>query len=153
MAIKRLAEEKSMERDHPAVAVSRKVVWAGRIMSTLPVLMLVMSGVMKLLKPDPVKEGFTKLGLDVNLATGLGILELTCTLLYVIPKTSVLGAILLTGYFGGAILTHLRVGEQFIGPVVLGLLIWGGLYLRDSRVRALLPFRSAQPVSLSEPPS
>jgi uncharacterized membrane protein YphA (DoxX/SURF4 family) len=117
------------------------MLWAGRVMSAVPVLMLLMSGVMKLLNPPFLKDGFSKLGLDLKLALGLGILELTCTLLYVIPRTSVLGAILLTGYLGGAILTHLRVGDQFIGPVVFGLLVWGGLYLRDVRLRALIPLR------------
>ena len=130
-----------MQTDIPSAPVSAKMLWAGRIMSTLPVLMLLMSGVMKVLQPPFLREGFSKLGLDVNLALGLGILELTCTLLYVIPRTAVLGAILLTGYLGGAILTHLRLGEQFIAPVVLGLLVWGGLYLRDVRLRELLPLR------------
>ena len=130
-----------MQTENPPAPVSKKMLWAGRIMSTLPVLMLIMSGVMKLLKPPTVKEGFTHLGLNENLSLGLGILELTCTALYAIPRTSVLGAILLTGYCGGAILTHLRIGEQFIAPVVLGLLVWGGLYLRDARVRALIPLR------------
>jgi hypothetical protein len=73
---------------------------------------------------------------------GLGILELICAVIYVIPRTSMLGAILLTGYLGGAIATHVRVGEQFIMPAVLGVLIWGGLYLRDYRLRALLPLRT-----------
>jgi hypothetical protein len=121
--------------------VSKTALWTGRIMSALPVLMLLMSAVMKFLKPPPVVEGFAHLGLPESLAIGLGVLELACTVVYVIPRTAVLGAILLTGYLGGAILTHLRVGDQFIGPILFGVLIWGGLYLRDRRLRALIPLR------------
>jgi uncharacterized protein YndB with AHSA1/START domain len=122
--------------------VSKKAIWAGRILSALPVLMLLLSGVMKLVKPAPVVEGFTHLGYPESLSLGIGILELVCTVLYVIPRTSVLGAILLTGYLGGATATHVRVGEPFFAPVILGVLIWGGLVLRDSRLRDLLPLRS-----------
>src|SRR6266540_2736003 len=91
--------------------VSKKMLWAGRILSALTVLVFLMSAVMKFAKPAPVVEGFTHLGLPENLALGLGILELACTIIYVIPKTSVLGAILLTGYLGGATRTNLRVGD------------------------------------------
>jgi len=121
---------------------SKTMLWAGRIMSALPVLMLLFSGVMKLMKPAPVVEGFAHLGYPERLALGLGIVELTCAVVYVIPRTSVLGAILLTGYLGGATATHLRIGEPFFMPIVLGVLVWGGLYLRDDRLRALLPLRS-----------
>jgi hypothetical protein len=107
----------------------------------LPVLMLVMSGVMKLLKPPDVIDGFTKLGYDPNLALGLAVVELACTALYVFPRTAVLGAILLTGYLGGAVATHVRVGDVYVIPIVLGVLVWGGLYLRDVRVRTLIPLR------------
>ena len=123
--------------------VSKKAFWAGCFLSALPVLMLLMSGVMKLMKPAPVVEGFTKLGYSDSLALGIGILELVCTALYVIPRTSVLGAILLTGYLGGATATHLRVGDPYFAPVVLGMLLWGGLYLRDRRLRALIPLRQS----------
>lgn len=119
--------------------VSKKMLWTGRVMSTMPVLMLLFSAVMKFVKPPGFAEGMTKLGIPVSLATGLGILELTCTILYIIPRAAVLGAILLTGYLGGAILTHLRVGDNFIGPIVFGVFIWGGLFLREPRVRALIP--------------
>lgn len=121
---------------------SKKMLWAGRIMSVLPVLMLLFSGVMKLMKPAPVVEGFAHLGYPASLALGLGIIELTCAVVYVIPRTSVLGAILLTGYLGGATATHLRIGEPFFMPIILGMLVWGGLYLRDDRLRSLLPLRS-----------
>jgi uncharacterized protein YndB with AHSA1/START domain len=128
--------------DTPIAPVSKKALWAGRLLSVLPVLMLLMSGVMKLVKPAPVVEGFTHLGYPESLALGIGILELVCMAVYVIPRTSVLGAVLLTGYLGGATATHVRVGEPFYTPVLLGVLLWGGLVLRDSRLRALLPLRS-----------
>jgi hypothetical protein len=128
----------SVTRTYP---VSKKMLWAGYVVGALPVLLLLMSAVMKLIKPPPVVEGFAHLGLPESLALGLGILELACTMAYVIPQTSVLGAILLTGYLGGATVTHLRVGDPFFMPVILGILIWGGLYLRDARLRALIPLR------------
>jgi len=114
---------------------------AGWILTVLPVLLLLMSGVMKLVKPGFVVEGFQHLGLPEHLAIPLGILELTCTLVYLIPRTSVLGAILLTGYLGGAILTHLRIGEPVFSQVLFGVFIWGGLFLRDPRLRQLMPLR------------
>ena len=123
------------------VVVSKKVLWTGRIMSALPVLMLLMSATMKLVKPQFVVEGFAHLGLPEKLPLPIGILELACTVIYVIPRTSVLGAILLTGYLGGAILTHLRVGEPIFMQVIFGALIWGGLFLREPRLRALIPLR------------
>jgi uncharacterized protein YndB with AHSA1/START domain len=135
-------EETLMGSDRNASPVSKKMLWAGRVVSALPVLMLLLSAVMKLLKPAPVVEGFAHLGYSEGLALGLGILELVCTALYVIPQTSVLGAVLLTGYLGGATATHVRIGEPSWAPVLLGVLVWGGLYLRDERIRALLPRRS-----------
>lgn len=131
-----------MISETPVAPVSKKMLWAGRILSTLPVLMLLMSGVMKLMKPPDLVEGFAKLGWPDHLALGLGIVELTCTILYAIPRTSVLGAILLTGYLGGAIATHVRIGEPFIVQFLFGVVIWLGLYLRDARLRALIPLRS-----------
>jgi hypothetical protein len=110
-------------------------------MSALPVLMLLLSAAMKFAKPPPVVEGLKHLGLAESIVFGLGVLELGCTLLYIIPRTSVLGAILLTGYLGGAVLAHLRVGDPFFGPVIFGVLIWSGLFLRDPRLRALIPLR------------
>ncbi len=115
--------------------------WAGYTMSALPVLLLVFSAGMKLLRPPPAMEGLVHLGIPERLALPLGILELTCTLIYLVPRTSALGAILLIGYLGGATLTHLRVGEPIWMPVITGVLVWGGLFLRDAQVRALIPFR------------
>jgi len=130
-----------VQSDVETLPISKKALWVGYIMSALPVLMLLFSGTMKLIKPPPVLEGFKQLGLPENLVLGLGILELCCTIIYVIPRTAVLGAILLTGYLGGAILTHLRVGELIFAQIGFGVLIWGGLYLRDPRLRALIPLR------------
>lgn len=112
-------------------------------MSTLPVLMLLFSGIMKLIKPPSVMEGFAHLGYDESVTLGLGVVELLATLLYIIPRTSVLGAILLTGYLGGATATHLRIGEPFHMAILLGAFVWGGLYLRDERLRLLIPLRTS----------
>lgn len=124
-----------------AAGVSRKMLWAGRIISALPVLMLLLSGAMKLVKPAPVIEGMARLGYPEHLALAIGILEIGCTVVYLIPRTAVLGAILLAGYLGGATATHVRIGDPFFAPVLLGVLVWLGLFLRDPRLRALLPLR------------
>ena len=120
--------------------------WTGGIMTTLSALFLFMDGVGKLLKPAPVVEGTLQLGYPESVLLGLGIVLLACTILYVIPRTAVLGAILLTGYLGSAIATHVRVGNPLfthtLFPVYVAVLVWGGLFLRDSRLRALIPLRS-----------
>ena len=123
---------------------SRKMIWAGRILSALPVPLLLFSAIMKLQKPAEVVQGFNHLGIPERLSMGIGLLELTCTILYLIPQTAVLGAILLTGYLGGAILAHLRVGDAFAAQFVFGVVLWGGLFLRDARLRALIPFRTSR---------
>ena len=120
-------------------AVGKKSLWAGRILSALPALMLAFSAVMKFLKPAPVVEGFARFGYPENLIVMLGVVEILCAVIYVIPRTAFLGAILMTGYLGGATATNVRVGDPtFFVPVLLGVLAWGGLYLRDRRVRALV---------------
>jgi hypothetical protein len=121
--------------------VSKTALWTGYIMSTLPVLLLILSGIMKLVKPAPVVQGFAHFGFPDRLILPLGILELACTVIYLVPRTSALGAILLTGYLGGATVTNLRVGDSWIMPAMVGVLVWGGLFMRDQRVRALVPFR------------
>ncbi|QEG33533.1 DoxX family protein [Bythopirellula goksoeyrii] len=130
-----------MDSENTTSTGSKKMLWAGWIASAIPVAMLILSGVMKLLKPEPVVEGFEHLGWPASLALALGIVELVSTALYVVPRTAVLGAILLTGYLGGAIATHVRIGEGFIGPAAFGVLVWLGLYLRDARIREILPLR------------
>lgn len=131
-----------MRSDSETTPISPKMLWGGRILSALPALMLLFSGAMKLIKPAPVLQEFARLGYQESAILGIGILELACLALYLIPRTAVLGAILLTGYLGGATVTHVRIGDPFIAPVVLGVLLWGGLYLRDERIRALIPLRS-----------
>src|SRR5437867_1018096 len=118
-----------MTAELQAAPASNKMLWAGRIVSALPVLMLTFSGVMKLVGGDPLAAEFSRLGYPGSLVIPLAIVELACTVLYVIPRTSVLGAILLTGYLGGAVATHVRIGDQFIPPIVFGILVWVGLYL------------------------
>jgi hypothetical protein len=120
----------------------RVMLWSGRVMSALPALFLLVDGVMKLAKPAVVVETTVQLGYPESVIAGLGIVLLACTVLYVVPQTSVLGAILLTGYLGGAVATHVRVGGglfEVLFPVVVGTLLWGGLFLRNQRLRALLP--------------
>ncbi|HST22203.1 MAG TPA: DoxX family protein [Blastocatellia bacterium] len=125
-------------------STSKKMLWAGRIISTIAALFLLVDAVAKLFKPAAVVEGTVQLGYPESVIIGLGILLLICTLLYMIPRTSVLGAILLTGYLGGATATHVRVGGPLFSilfPGIFGILIWGGLFLRDERLRALIPLR------------
>ena len=122
--------------------VSRGALWGGRIMSWLPALFLLVDGVMKLFKPAVVVEATVKLGYPENTIVPIGIVLTACTILYLIPRTAVLGAILLTGYLGGAVATHVRVGEGLFPisfPIIFGVLLWGGLYLRDNRLRTLIP--------------
>ena len=126
---------------NPPATESRKALWTGRVMCILPALMLTFSAIMKLVHPPQLDEGFAHLGIPLSHAMGLGILELACTVIYLIPRTAVLGAILLTGYLGGAIQTHLRVGDPYWAQILLGIIIWGGLYLRDPRLGALIPLR------------
>jgi len=107
---------------------------------------LIPDAVIKFVKPAPVVDAFAHLGWPLSNAVTIGILLLVCAALYVIPRTSVLGAILLTGYLGGAVATHFRVGDPLFShilfPTYLGVLLWLGLYLRDARLRALIPLRS-----------
>ena len=125
--------------------VTNKRLIAGYVLSTIPVLFLLMDGIMKLFKPAVVVNGTVDLGYSESVIVPLGIILTACTILYAIPRTAVLGAVLLTGYLGGAIATHVRVAApafNLIFPVIVALFIWGGLYLRDTRVAELLPFRS-----------
>jgi len=132
-----------------AVRTSSKALWAGRILSGLVVLFLLVDAGFKLIKPlpAPAVQAFGQLGYPVGLAAGIGILLLACVSLYAVPRTSVLGAILLTGYLGGAVASHVRIGDPWFShalfPVYIGLLVWGGLYLRDERLRALIPLRES----------
>ena len=130
-----------MPSDAQTLSISKKQLWAVRIISALPVLLLLFSGVMKLLKPAPVLQGFAHYGYPERLIVLIGILEIACTLVYVIPQTCYSGAILMTAYLGGATASNVRVGDpSYFVTVVLGVLVWAGLYLRDPRLRALLRF-------------
>ena len=120
-------------------------VWAGRIVSWFPALFLLVDGAAKLFKPAPVIEGTVRLGYSEGVIIPLGIVLVVCTVLYLVPATAVLGAILLTGYLGGAVATHVRTNDGAFGivfAVTIGVLLWLGLYLRDARLRVLLPLRS-----------
>jgi hypothetical protein len=127
-------------------SISKKSLWTGHVFSGLVVAFLLFDAVIHLMRPAPVVEAFVKLGLPLRLAVTLGIIELVCILLYVVPRTSILGAILLTGYLGGAIATQLPRSNSLFGeilfPVYVGVIVWGGIYLRDERLRTLLPLRS-----------
>ena len=132
-----------MQSSIQTAPASKKLLWAGRVISALPALFLLMDVVMKLLKTALVVEETVRLEYP-DIMFGLGLVLLACNVLYIIPKTSVLGAILLTGYLGGAVASHVRVGEGLFPvffPVMVGVLIWLGLYLRDGRLRSLIPLR------------
>jgi hypothetical protein len=135
-----------MSAEAASTGVSKKALWAGRTISTVIVLLLVLDGVMKFFKPKPVVDAFAHLGIPIELDFAIGTLLLLCTLLYAVPATSILGAILLTGYLGGAVMSHLRAGDPLfthvLFPTYLGSLIWLGLYLRDPRLRVLIPLRN-----------
>lgn len=121
--------------------VSTKSLWAGRTITALPALFLLLDGVGKLIKPPQVLEGTIRLGYSESVILPIGIVLIACTVVYLIPRTSVLGAILLTGYLGGAVATHVRVGENLFSvffPIIVGALLWVGLYLRNERLRALI---------------
>jgi len=123
--------------------VSKKSLWAGRIISAVIVLFLLFDGGVKVMRLAPAVDATVRLGYPARLLLAIGIAELTCAVLFVIPRTSILGAILLTGYFGGATATQVRLEDPwFFFPIVIGVLVWLGLYLRDQRLRELVPLRS-----------
>jgi hypothetical protein len=134
------------ENNYAPSSVSKKRLWAGRIIGGLPAFVLLTSGVnLTLIKSPDVVEAFKKFQYPESLMTTIGILEFVCVVIYFIPRTSVLGAILLTAYLGGAVATHVRIGEtMFIVPVVFGIMIWIGLYLREDRLHPLVPLTSAR---------
>jgi len=132
----------------PQPATGRKTsLWAGRVLSALPILLFVVTAMFGLLKPETAKQGFAHYEYRDGAMLRITIVELACAIVYAIPSTSILGAILLTGYLGGATATHVRVGEPFFLPIIVGVVIWLGLYLRDDRLRSLIPLRSAKKFS------
>lgn len=126
------------------VPVSKKSSWIGRVLSILIVLFLLFDAAGKLMKPAQVVDAFGKLGWPLSQAVPMGIVLLVCAIIYAIPRISVLGAILLTGYLGGAVSTQWRVGNpvfETIFPIIFGVLVWVALYLREPRLRALVPLK------------
>ena len=134
-----------MQSGSSNATVSKGALWTGRVLSALPVLFMLFGVGYSFMKPAEVAEGMKRYGYPEHHLQRLVIVEMACVLLYVIPQTAVLGAILLTGYLGGAVVTHMRFGDPWfpiLFPVCIGALVWGGLYLRDGRLRALIPLRS-----------
>jgi hypothetical protein len=131
----------STNQSHPA---SRASLWAGRILSALAILLFIVTASFGFLKPAVTMQGFVHYGYPEGAMLRITIVEIVCAIVYAIPRTSVLGAILLTGYLGGATATHVRVGEPFFLPILVGVVIWLGLYLRDTRLRALVPLRDSE---------
>ncbi|HEY0142807.1 MAG TPA: DoxX family protein [Thermoanaerobaculia bacterium] len=127
----------------PSIDLSRKAVWTGGVLSTLAVLFLLFDATGKLMQPEQVVKGTTELGWPVSALVPLGVIQLLCLAFYLIPRTSLFGAILWTGYLGGAIATHLRLDQPLFShtlfPTYIAALLWVGLWLRDRRLRALLP--------------
>ena len=123
--------------------ISAKTIWVGRVISGLCTLFLLFDSIIHLMRIAPVAKAFAELGFPISLAVTIGVVELVCLAFYVIPGTSVLGAILLTGYLGGAVATQLRVGNPLFGetlfPIYVGALLWAGLYLRHAQLRAVIP--------------
>ena len=133
-----------MQLTTTATSTSNVSLWIGRIFTTLSVLFLLFDTVIKVLNMAPAVEATTQLGYPASAVVGIGILELICLVLYVIPRTAVLGAVLFTGYLGGAIATQVMAGANLFSlvfPLIIGALLWGGLYLRDNQLRTFIPFR------------
>jgi hypothetical protein len=138
-AIPTTLEASLMENER--TGISKKSLWAGRVLSGAAALFFVMDGGMKLFKPPVVVETTLQLGYPEAAIVGIGVVLLVCTILYMIPRTAILGAVLLTGYLGGAVATHVRVSGPLFNilfPIVFGCMVWGGLYLRDQRLRLVL---------------
>lgn len=134
-----------MQSRAQAGPVSKGRLWAGRIISALVALFLLFDSITKVMKVAPVMQASAQLGFPVSAIVGIGITLLVCTAFYVIPQTSVLGAILLTAYLGGAVASNVRIGNSMFNtffPIVFGVLIWAGIFLRDNRLGALIPLRS-----------
>ena len=119
-----------------------RLVWVGRVISVLASLLFALSAFMKLKGGSELTQGMAHLGLPESLVVPLAIVEISCVVIYLVPATSVLGAILLTGYIGGAICAHLRVGDPYVVQIALGIFVWLGLYLRENRLKGLIPLRT-----------
>ena len=120
---------------------SRKMIWAGRILTALTAVFMLLDGVMKIVKPSQVLQANVRLAYPISTLSGIGIALIVCTLIYLLPRTSVLGAVLLTGYLGGALASNIRAGSggfETIFPMLFAALVWGGLGLRDRRLWSML---------------
>lgn len=131
-----------MQTESPNLSVSKRARIAGYIIGTLPALLMIFAGTMKLIQPAGMAEDFQKSGFSPSLLTPLGTVEMLCAIIFLIPQTTVLGAILMTGFLGGAVCATLPMGgPMFLIPGVIGTMPWLGLYLRDPRIRDLIPLR------------
>jgi len=132
-----------MQPSGRATGISSASLWTGRIFSVLVFLFMLFDGGIKVLRMAPAVEGTARLGYPTSLVLPIGLVALVCTFLYAIPRTSILGAVLLTGYLGGASATQVRVQDPwFVFPVAIGVMVWVGPFLMDERLRALIPLRS-----------
>jgi len=129
-------------------AVSKPKIWTGRILTGLAVLFLLFDSITKILLVDAVVKASAGMGFSLETVQQVGVILLVCVVVYIIPQTSILGAVLLTGYLGGAVVTNLRAGTPLftnvLFPVYFGIIVWGGIFLRDARLRALFPIRTAE---------
>lgn len=140
-----LQENPLMQIATQTATISKPRLWTARVLTTLTVLFMLFDVTGHFLKPAPVVEAFARLGVPINLSETLAILLLVCTILYAIPRTAVLGAILITGYLGGAVSIHMRAGSsrfETVFPILLGIVAWAGIYLREDRLHGLLPLRT-----------
>lgn len=141
--------DRSPPVDPPSTTVTRRALWGGRIMSGVALLFLAFDASIKVLQLVPAEEGTSQLGWPASTVFSLGILQVVCWIAYAVPRTAVLGALLWTGYLGGAVATHVRVDSPLFShvlfPIYVAVLLWGGLWLREPRVRSLLPLRGSQP--------
>lgn len=140
--------EKIMEITINPSFSSKKTIWTGRVITAIVVLFLLFDSITKLLRVDAVVKASEQMGYPVSLLTVVGIILLVCVIIYVNPRTSILGGVLLTGYLGGAVEVNLRAGSPLFSnvlfPVYFGILVWAGLYLRNQRVREFISFRKAE---------
>jgi len=151
VAFEKHTEERLMQSATQTASASKKKRWAGRIICALVILFLLFDSGLKVMKLAPAVEATARLGYPTKLVFAIGIAELICVVLFVIPRASILGAILLTGYLGGATATQVRLEDPwFFFPVVIGVLVGGGLVLREERLRALIPFRSTATGAVTE---
>jgi hypothetical protein len=126
---------------------SKGMLWTGRVISILCIIFMFLDGGFKVIKAKPSMEGSIQLGILPSHVQGIGFILLVCTILYTIPRTAILGAILLTGYLGGAIAIMARIETPYWFPMIMGMMVWAGLFLRDEKLRALVPLRKQDPAS------